>query len=312
MNMPKIITHEQYVQRLIQRNIKAIPLEDYQGARTPIMHKCLVHNYNWKTTPDNLSRGHMCPLCGKNKHLSHEEYLSLLMPIKHPNVIVIGKYVDMKTKISCRCKDCGYEWEASPEVLLRGNGCRLCGRKRFGESCRKTHDDFIKEITEINPSVRILGRYTTAKSRIDCECLVCGHKWSPFADDLHAGKGCPICCLSHGEKEIARVLTLYCVSYIPQYSFNDLIGIGNGLLSYDFYIPSYNLLLEYQGEQHERPTFGQDQFIVGQEHDRRKREYAKQHGFRFLEIWYYDYDNIEEILKNNLNLLSVETTGVAQ
>ena len=33
-----------------------------------------------------------------------------------------------------------------------------------------------------------------------------------------------------------------------------------------------------------------------QEHDRRKKEYALQNNIELLEIWYYDYDNIEEIL----------------
>lgn len=38
------------------------------------------------------------------------------------------------------------------------------------------------------------------------------------------------------------------------------------------------------------------------EHDRRKREYAKQHNIKLLEIWYYDMDNIEDILVKKLNL----------
>lgn len=38
------------------------------------------------------------------------------------------------------------------------------------------------------------------------------------------------------------------------------------------------------------------------EHDKRKREYAKQHNIKLLEIWYYDIDNIENILVKELNL----------
>lgn len=37
-----------------------------------------------------------------------------------------------------------------------------------------------------------------------------------------------------------------------------------------------------------------------QEHDRRKREYAIQNNINLLEIWYWDYDNIEKILKSEL------------
>ena len=58
---------------------------------------------------------------------------------------------------------------------------------------------------------------------------------------------------------------------------------------------------------------GEKQFEIQQEHDKRKQEYAKAHDIKLLEIWYYDNDNIEEILNkelNNLKLESVETVMV--
>lgn len=77
------------------------------------------------------------------------------------------------------------------------------------------------------------------------------------------------------------------------------------------------MLIEFQGKQHEQPIEhfgGEKQFKVQQEHDRRKREYAKLHKIKLLEIWHYDRNNIEKILTetlNNLKLKTVETTGVA-
>lgn len=41
---------------------------------------------------------------------------------------------------------------------------------------------------------------------------------------------------------------------------------------------------------------------IQDEHDKRKRNYAKEHNINLLEIWYYDMDNIEEILIKELNL----------
>lgn len=85
-----------------------------------------------------------------------------------------------------------------------------------------------------------------------------------------------------------------------------MIGLGNGSLSYDFYLPDYNLLIECQGEQHEHYCKGLHKTKKGferqLEHDKRKREYAKQHNIKLLEIWYYDIDNIENILVKELNL----------
>ena len=80
-------------------------------------------------------------------------------------------------------------------------------------------------------------------------------------------------------------------------------GIGNGSLSYDFYLPQYNMLCEFQGLQHRQKTGyfgGEEKFARQIEHDRRKREYAEDNGYKLLEIWYQDYKNIDKILNNEL------------
>jgi len=39
---------------------------------------------------------------------------------------------------------------------------------------------------------------------------------------------------------------------------------------------------------------------IQQEHDRRKREYALYNNINLLEIWYWDFNRIEEILQTEL------------
>ena len=74
----------------------------------------------------------------------------------------------------------------------------------------------------------------------------------------------------------------------------------------------YNLLIEYQGEFHDGTAWQQTEidFLRQQEHDKRKKNYAKKNNIGLLEIWYWDYDNIEQILNEVLNNLenSVEIT----
>lgn len=129
---------------------------------------------------------------------------------------------------------------------------------------------------------------------------------------------CPECEYSKGEERISNELNnknyikthqdeydklfdkCHNKYYIPQKTFNGLVGLKNGLLSYDFYIPKLNLLIEFQGEQHEHYCKwfhnSKEDFERQLEHDRRKREYAEKHNIKLLEIWYYDFDRIEEIL----------------
>jgi len=115
---------------------------------------------------------------------------------------------------------------------------------------------------------------------------------------------CPECDYSKGEESISNYLINKIINYIYQKSFDGLIGVGNKPLSYDFYIPKFNLLIEYQGEQHERYIKGfhksKKDFEKQLEHDRRKKEYAQNNNINFLEIWYWDYDRIEEILEKEL------------
>ena len=122
----------------------------------------------------------------------------------------------------------------------------------------------------------------------------------------NCGVYCTDCNNSELEEATKQILQKYNIKYIPQKLYNGLIGLGNGSLSYDFYLPDYNLLIECQGEQHEHYCKGlhktKKDFERQLEHDKRKREYAKQHNIKLLEIWYYDIDNIENILVKELNL----------
>lgn len=136
-------------------------------------------------------------------------------------------------------------------------------------------------------------------------CPECGHEWSASLSNVTVLKRwCPQCSSSKGEKEIDSWLRLNAITFIPQKEFDGLLGLGGGLLSYDFYLPEYNLLIEYQGKQHEEFIKGfhmtERNFDKQKEHDKRKKEYARNNNIDLLEIWYWDFDNIEEILNKQI------------
>jgi hypothetical protein len=79
--------------------------------------------------------------------------------------------------------------------------------------------------------------------------------------------------------------------------FKDLKGLGGGYLSYDFaYFEEGVLvyLIECQGMQHFSPVdyFGGEKKFESQlEHDRLKRQYAKEHNIQLIEL---DYNLIHQ------------------
>lgn len=112
------------------------------------------------------------------------------------------------------------------------------------------------------------------------------------------GSRCPKCKLTKGEIKIKQWLDINNIIYEIYKEYDGLFGLNGGLLSYDFYLPNYNLLIEYQGNFHDGSGnyFTQINLEYQQEHDKRKREYAQINNINLLEIWYWDYDNIEKIL----------------
>lgn len=130
-------SHEQYVDELKLKNPLIIVLGQYINCKTKIMHKCLVHDYEWETTPSDVLSGKMCPMCRgekiRNKLVkSCEEYISEVSTI-NKDIIVLGQYVNARTKIKHKCLVCGLEWDAIPDDILHGGGCPHCNDKSIGE-----------------------------------------------------------------------------------------------------------------------------------------------------------------------------------
>jgi len=176
-------------------------------------------------------------------------------------------------------------------------------------------DDFLEKYwdyeknneLEIDPW-KIMKCSDILKVWIKCQEDLSHKSYRVTPSNFYIGSRCPICKLSKGEIKIKQWLDINNIIYKIYKEFEGLIGLNTGNLSYDFYLPNYNLLIEYQGIQHEKPIdfegkgeeWAKEQFEYQQEHDRRKREYAKNNNINLLEIWYYDFDNIEEILTNQL------------
>lgn len=242
---------------------------------------------------------------GRYKRLTNEEF-ETKVHLQLPYVKILDKYQNNKQKIKYLCMKCGYKGEAKAIHLLEGHGCPVCNKVK-----KKTHADFLNEISNKFNYIEILSEYKNNKSQIEYRCLKCGHIHTARADHLLSGHGCPYCRISMGEKKISEILDKYNIHYEQQKGYNGLIGLGGGNLLYDFYLPDYNLLIEYQGIQHKEPVkfFGGDKALKSQQkRDEIKREYALNHNINLLEIWYNE--NIEQKLKETLNLETLETAGV--
>lgn len=130
-------THEEYVSELAEINPNVEVIEKYVDARTKIMHRCLIHNIEWKITPSNALKGQGCNECMKEKNRkrfvkSHDAYISQVKNI-NPGIIVLEQYVDAKTPILHLCTKHNVKWKAYPNNILKGQGCCECGKEKYHE-----------------------------------------------------------------------------------------------------------------------------------------------------------------------------------
>lgn len=213
------------------------------------------------------------------------------------------------TKIWIKCDKVCYhdDFETTAHVFLTrkegNNGCPYCtGRKVDAfDSLGNTYEDSLKLWSIKNDKTPY--EYTKKSSRkVWWKCPNGEHEdyCRTINDAVNMEFRCPKCQYSKGEKRILDLLSSNVVEFIPQKEFNGLVGMKGFPLSYDFYLPLKNVLIEYQGEFHDnnvRYKATNKSIKYRKEHDRRKKQYAIDNNIKLLEIWYGDYDNIEEILR---------------
>ena len=198
-------THKQFIQEFKQNNKHYNNIEllgTYQGTKTKILCKCKIDGHIWETTPNVLLRGHGCPICSYKKISmslvkTHKQFMQKLQEV-NLDIQILGTYVNTRTKIKCKCKIDGCEWEARPNDLLRGHGCPEC--------MKITHDKFIQRFNKLNPyanDIEVLGTYKGALNKIKCRCKIDGCEWEALSSNLLRGTGCPKC----AEKRIAQKQT---------------------------------------------------------------------------------------------------------
>ena len=302
-------SHEQFIYDFSKKGNKNIDIiGKYTGAKNKIKCKCTICNEEFYKSGDKLLQGEGHDKCSfkimaDNMRRTTDQFIDELK-LKNNSVEIIGDYVDCNNKILCRCKICNKEFWGYPENLLKGAIHQKCASIIKGEKLRKSHEQFISDLNKINKNIIVLGTYINNSSPIECKCKKCNTIWKPSpASILNSYTGCPTCNQSKGERKIQEYLKLNSINFIRQMKFDNLLGVGGKQLSYDFILNNYNLLIEYQGQYHKGTGWHQtdSEYIIQQEHDRRKKQYTIEKNIELLEIWYWDFKNINKILDKYLS-----------
>ena len=284
-------------------------LVNYKGNKIKIKIICPIHG-EFEQKPLVHLRGSGCPKCATEKN-SNNIKITTSDFVKKAKIKFGNKYSYEKTvlngiskKIIINCSKHG-DVECIARNFLE-NGCPLCNIDSSNIKRKTATNQFIKKAKEVHGDKYdySLTECFGLNTKVKIICPIHG-EFEQIAKYHLQGCGCQTCSESKGERKIRFFLKNSNIHFFQEYKFKDCKDINP--LPYDFYIPSKNILIEYNGEQHYKFPNGfhktYHDFLIQKHHDWLKRKYAKDNGYIFLEINYQNFLNIETILEGELKCL---------
>ena len=266
----------------------------YSDSKSKLLVTCNKHG-NFKVSPNNhIFKKSGCPECKKKTNINKEKFINLSKKL-FGNVYLYKNYRNNRNLMDIYCPI--HKWfKQSPQNHIKA-GCPKCNKEKMTII---KEERFIKKVNIIHNNFysydkfKYVNNYT--KSIIICPL----HGEFKQEPKVHIKHGCSKCSTSKGESKIIKYLKKNNIKYNYQHRYNGCKNIYT--LPFDFYIPKYNLLIEYNGIQHykEVDIFGGKSYLESVIiNDNIKKEYCKNKRIKLLTIPYYFYNNIE----NHLNYL---------
>jgi hypothetical protein len=291
--MSKRLTKEEFIlkSKEIHGDKYDYSLINYINNSTPVK---IIHEGNiYYQNPNNHLRGFKCE---NIKSLTQEEFISKSKEIhgdKYDYSLVDFKNVRGKIKIIYN----GLIYEQLGYAHLQGKSPEML-------SIKITDDEFIRRSKEINGDI-------FDYSLVDCDGNK--NKVKLIYNDViydqclrdHLSGHLPmniniINNSSKGEKSVMKFLENNNIKYIREYKFQDCKNIN--YLRFDFYLPDYNLLIEYDGKQHFNSIsiWGGDEGLKKIKiNDNIKNQYCIKNRIPLLRISYLE--NVEDKINEYLS-----------
>ena len=299
--MPKYRTTEEFI--LMATNKYGTTYDyskvKYTNAYTKVCIVCKKHGEFWQTPALHLYYGG-CTKCGRIRTTPE-----LILEFKHIHGNKYDysrvQYTTSKAKVCIVCPTHGEFWQ-SKDNHLKGKGCPTCNNIDKLSRYSMTIEDFTRRAIETHHNKYDYSKtkYINTKTPIIIICPKHG-QFSQRPGEHLQGHGCPICNSSKGEKKVLQWLTTRGIECNPQYVFPACKDINP--LSFDFFIPSRNLLIEFDGIQHYMPiaVFGGAAGHAKQkQHDRIKDAFCVENNITLLRIPYTKLGEIDNILSSAL------------
>ncbi|MDR7001559.1 hypothetical protein [Neobacillus niacini] len=286
-------------------------LSTYTGMNNPIKLKHSSCGHIYENSARVFREGGRCPKCRykssvpPNK-LTHKEFLSRLTKEQLDSFDVLSEYKGTSEPVTIRCKKCNHIGHPLPANLFRGNGaCNNCAIKKSKTTKRQIFKErFLSEVAKYS-EYEVLSDYKDSHSKVIFKHLECGHEYESAPNYFMSGNRCPKCASSKGEKRIQTYLESQTnLIFEKEFTFDDLVYKNK--LRFDFAIldgsNNPKLLIEFDGLHHfQNIEYFKSNLETVKKRDELKNNYCKERNIKLLRIPYYEFDNIENILRNEVS-----------
>lgn len=270
----------------------------YINNRTKVDIICPEHGI-FKQTPSDHLKGCGCPLCYAEKRkqvkTKLEDFIVKAKEIhnnkyNYSNVAFSG----MTKPVTIICPKHG-PFSMRPSNHINGQGCPMCANEKKGEYRKINIENFVERATEKHN-----GKYDYSKveyiNNHTKVCIICpehGEFWQKPNDHLR-GIGCQQCGNKYNltEKIVLEALQIRYKNVIYQYTPLFLHG-KTSAQSIDFFLPEYNIGIEYHGRQHFTPVTkfgGECGFNKTKERDLRKYQKCEENN---VTLYYLTLENCD-------------------
>ena len=308
--MSKIITLEMFTERLennVGKDYSVIEYNPGKYSQSKIQHsRCgkifeITNKEIYNATYENHKA--RCPFCFNNHSRYGTDKVQHIINSLLDDSYIVEKYENKRFPIELFHKKCNSRIELYLGNIQKGQRCPVCesGFKKLSEDKKYKFEDFEKVVDEKSSGKIKLITYNGYKERCIFHCSDCNNNFETTPTNFIRGTRCPFCSATSGEQEIIRLLNLHNISF----EFQKPIKINEKYYFFDFYIPSLNVVLEFDGKQHFKPAFGKtdleklEALEKTMSRDEIKNNYCKENNISIIRIPYNKVTKIDNILNEN-------------
>jgi hypothetical protein len=271
--MTRRLTTEEFIHRssAVHNQVYDYTETKYYNAKTKVSIGCNRHG-SFLQTPDKHLSGTGCPNCADEVRATFGQRIrptttktKTTQQFVCDSIQIFGDVYSYKKTVYERvtipviitCHIHG-DFNVTPNNHLASHrGCPQCSKHNKVKQLQHDVDSFVSFARKVHGNLYDydLVAYDGIDTKVSIVCHTHGIFFQTPKRHLYNASGCPKCSyyISRGERHIINILTTHKINFVRQKKFDGLLG-DHRQLAFDFYLPHFNLLIEYNGEQHYHPT----------------------------------------------------------